>query len=429
MPLNSYVDNKPVLFDVSDNLLCAKDLIALSEEVIDLLGVYLIKEIYGKSPLNDEVSYDGTMPNLERGPDSVIEFMKSDAAEKVLEKYILEKNLKWFKAFYKKLLSYELDDADIRELKGIPFIVDNEFNLIAPKEVRIASDKDLPESKLSEFKIVNKSFYDDELLELFTNVLGIKKLTMDDIREVNQYTPEEWGKLPEKEKISYIKYLFKHPEKLPIPSTYLTLPTKDGDWVKPEELFFPVEYSPDYDIERLILKKLLKTRVPKFVSPVLLLDETNKKTQWKEFLDKLGCEKDTLLKGIEEEVGVNSVINFEEKSGCKIEDPRNIGLNENPGYDLISTNNLGNIKLIEVKSGKEKHGFNIALSSNEHKALYANKEHGERNYIYAVKNVLKEPEINVIEGDDILTLTSRLLINETGRDGWGRLCKGKYTVT
>lgn len=428
MPLENYIDNKPILFDISDNLLCAKDLIDLSKEMIDLLGDCLIKEVYGKSPLNDNVACGGKMSNLESGPDSVIQFMKSEALKKVLKRYISEKNLEWFKAFYKKLLSYEFNIEDIRELKRLPFIVDNEFNLIAPEGVRIASDKSLPESKLSEFKIVNKSFSDDELLKLFTNVLGIKKLTMEDIREVNQYTPEEWEKLPENERISYIKYLFIYRDKYSIPSTYLTLPTKDGDWAKPEELLFPAEYSPDYDIEKLISKKLLKTRVPKFVSPVLFSDDTNEKTQWKEFLVNLGCENDSLLERIEEEVGVNSVIFFEEKNGCKVEDPRNIGLNENPGYDLISTDSLGNTKLIEVKSGRVKHGFNIALSSNEHRALYASKKHNEKNYIYAVKNVLNEPEINVIEGDDIRNLTSRLLINETGRDGWSKLCRGKYPV-
>jgi hypothetical protein len=42
--------------------------------------------------------------------------------------------------------------------------------------------------------------------------------------------------------------------------------------------------------------------------------------------------------------------------------------------------------------------------------------------------VIKEPEINVIEGEDILSLTTLLFINETGKDGRRMICKGRYNV-
>lgn len=429
LPLNNYLNNEPVLFDVNDNLLRSKDLITLPQEVINLLGVDLIKEIYRKSPLNEKTTYDGVMANLEAGPDSVTEFIQSKAASRIFEKFVSEKNLDWFRNFYKKLSSTELDNEDIKEVRMVPFIVDDKFSLVTPEEIKIASDKNLPESKLSEFKIVNRSFYDDaELLEYFRNVLRIKELTVEEIRGLSQYKLEEWEKLQDNERISYIRYLFNHQDRFDISSTYLTLPTKDGNWAKPEELVFPSEYDPDYDIEMLFSKSLLKIRTPKFVSPVLFSDEIGKKPQWKDFLVKLGCENDPILKNITEEVGINSVKIFEESSGCKVEDPRSIGLNQNPGYDLTSTDSNGNVKLIEVKSGKEKYGFNIALSSNEHKALYASRKPNEKNYVYAVKNVLKNPEINIIEGEDLRNLTTRLLINETGRDGWKRLCKGTYSL-
>lgn len=160
----------------------------------------------------------------------------------------------------------------------------------------------------------------------------------------------------------------------------MTLPTKNGGWAIPEEMVFPVEYSPNYDIEKMISKILLKVRIPEFVSPELFLPETDKKSQWQEFLvKKLSCSNDESLKKIEEEVGVECVKPLEGRNGCIIEDPRALGLNENPGYDLKLIDKQGNIKLVEVKSGKDKHGFNFTLSKNEHRALSANKGPNTKN--------------------------------------------------
>lgn len=427
-PLRNFLNSHPVLFDINDNPVSAKESITAAREVIDLLGPDLVKELYGKNALNEKVTYEGKMPNLQRGPDSIIEFMKDKVAQTLFAKYQSKKDIDWFKVFYRHLLSYEFDEEDKKVLKSISFILDNSFNLISPNVSRIAKDQNLPQSKISEFKVVNTSFYEDDLLALFIGVLNIKDLTLDDVREVNQYTPEEWEKLDSDERVDYIRYLFNHQNRLPSESTYLTLPTKDGLWSEPEKLVFPAEYSPGYDIEKLILKQLLKARIPKFVDPKLIFSEDDNKAQWREFLKKLGCENTEVLKDIEEEVGVESVKLFEQKNNCKIEDPRIPGLNDNPGYDLKSTDVEANVKLIEVKSGKETYGFNISLSRNEHRALFSGKEPKTKNYVYAVKGVLNEPEINVIEGDDILSLTSRLLINEAGKDGWRRICKGSYSV-
>lgn len=135
-----------------------------------------------------------------------------------------------------------------------------------------------------------------------------------------------------------------------------------------------------------------------------------------------------LLKKISEEIGVECVKRYEEKLGCVIKDPRIPSLNEDPGYDLISTYPDGSIRLIEVKGGKEKNGFNIALSRNERRALFQKREEHTKNYVYVVKNALKEPEINILEGDEVRTLTARLFINETGKDGWSKICKGKFDI-
>ena len=429
-PLQNYINNEPVFFDINDNLVSSKEAIEISKDVTNLLGLNLVSELYGKMPLNDKVGYDGGMPNLERGPDSIVEFMVCELALKLLKKMAKERNLEWFIEFHRKLSKTGFDEQDVRQLRGVSFIVDGEFDLIKPEDARVATDVQLQESMLSEFKTPHPSLCEDEsILKLFREVLKIKDLTSDDIREVNQYTPEQWENANENERIDFIRYLFRRQDKPIPPLSYLTLPTKNGSWAKPEETVFPSEFSPDYDIEKLIFGGLLRVRVPKFVSPKLFSAQTDQKSQWRTFLKtKLGCENDDFLKKIAEEIGVEAVKLYEERNGCVVHDPRSPGLNEDPGYDWESTDPQGNVKLIEVKGGKERYGFNISLSRNEHRALFQKRDVNAKNYVYAVKNALDEPEINILEGDDIRSLTARLLINETGKDGWGKICKGKFNV-
>ena len=115
---------------------------------------------------------------------------------------------KWFKDFYLKLIETVLNDNDLVRLRGMPFILTNTDSVLPPRDVRIVKDTSIPESKLSEFEVVNKGICANTMiLQFLEDKLKIKQLTMDDVRDLNQYTPEEWRALADAEKINFIRYL------------------------------------------------------------------------------------------------------------------------------------------------------------------------------------------------------------------------------
>lgn len=429
-PIKQYLNNSPVVFDYDGKLAKPEEVIDISYDVIKLIGVDEIINLYNKKPLNEKIEYDQIISNIQSGPNSVKEFMSNSTSSRLFEEKATEKNIKWFEEIYTRLNSLMQEENDLNEIRGIPFVLSNTFGLIRPQEASIVKDPDILASKLSAFKIVNLSLCkNDKILDFLENKLKIQTLTQDDVRVVNQYTPEQWNGLGEDEKISFIRYFKKHQEKITTNLSYITIPTKDGGWEKGEKLVYPGEYYPTYDIEKIISKGLLKTHVPKFVSPKLLESVTESKQEWQRFLrEKLGCENDEFMKHIKEEIAIEATIIYEKSEKRNVEDPRPMGQNVFPGYDLKSTDSSGAIRFIEVKGSEKKSGFDIAVTTKEHAALYEAKATNETNYIYAVKDVLNNPEISILEGEAIKALTTRLLINENGREGWKNIRTAQINV-
>ena len=430
-PTHTFLANNPVVFDFLDNPILPREAISLPNELVEFLGSGNIKSIFGKVPLSPLVEYARPLGSIVIGPDSIPEFLSGREAKALLLDKALIRDLEWFKSFYSKLASSITEQEDLLRLQGIRWLLSKDYELLSPHEVQLVTDQTIPESKLSEFKTVHREIYaDPRILTFLQEKVGIQLLTMDDIRDLDQYTPEQWAKQSIDEKIRFIRYLKKHPDKITGKLSYLTLPAKDGGWEVPEKLVFPAEFDPPYKIEMLTNKGLLHRRVPKFVSPMLLETWNDNVIEWRNFLkEKLGCEDEELLKDIKEEIGVLSVSFYEkEHEQRKVEDPKEMGLNESPGYDLKSTSGEWDVRLIEVKSSDKTYGFDFTMTPNEHKALYADRPSNEKNYVYAVKNVLNSPEINILEGDDIKNLFTRILVNESGKEGWSKICKKKVSV-
>ena len=430
IPLRRFLQENPVVFDVEDKPILPTEAIRLPEDVIKLIGQDKVSNIFGKALIHPSVEYPSRLEGIQDGPESITDFLDTSEAKALLQRQAITRDLKWFKSFYKKLDSLINDKDELQMLGKKKWLLSEAYEPLSPSELRIAKDQSIPESKLSEFKIVNRGLLDElVILNFLQNKVGLRMLTMDDIRDLNQYTPEEWRNLNDKEKIGFIRYLKSNPSKITAPLSYLTIPTKGGVWEKPDKLVFPKEYMPNYDIENLVQKGLLSARVPMFVSPSLMGNQAENSVEWREVLSKLGCDDETLLKDIKEEAGIRAVRLYEsEVEHRQVKDPREMGLNQFPGYDLKSTGSDGEARLIEVKSSEKIYGFDLAISVNEHKALYEDRPTNEKNYIYAVKNVLKFPEINILEGTDIKKLTTKLFVNETGKDGWGKIKKKSVNI-
>ena len=187
----------------------------------------------------------------------------------------------------------------------------------------------------------------------------------------------------------------------------------------------------EYKIEKLIGLGLIRVRKPRFVSPTLMESGSADKRAWRSFLrEKLKCEEEKPLKDLAEEVGIESTILYELSQGCIVEDPRPPGLSISPGYDLKSTTPKGEIKLIESKGTKEYGTFDMNISPNEYATLNTERRSNERYYIYAVKDALDSPIINVLDGEDVKTVAPRVFLNERGgyRKGWQNICKVRINV-
>ena len=326
-----------------------------------------------------------------------------------------EKDINWFKNTYLKLEEIIKKNTYIlKSIKKYQFMLTNSFELVSPSEAKIVKDLNIPKNKLLEFKVINQDICKDSEVENFlVEMMQIKFLTKDEIDKLERenliYNEDQWINLTDEEKIENIQNLKKHQESIAKALTYITIPTKDGGWEKARELVFPHEYAPDYNIEGLISKRLIKKNVPKFVSPKLL-EKDNDIYEWRKFLIELGCQKPELIKKIAEEVAIESVIIYEQSKNNIVSDPRSIGINEFLGYDLKSES-IDKIKLIEVKGISDNSKiFKVTLSRNEYEALYSIKNANEANYVYVVKNVLNSPEINIFEGDDVKEITAQTTI-------------------
>ena len=431
-PLRNHLKTNPVVFDVTGRLASMKEVIDISNDITDLLGIEEVKNAYGAVPLDPNVEYAPGLGGIREGPDSITSFMDSKEAATLFANKAKSKDTKWFEDFYLKLIGTAPDDNDLAKLQAVPFVLTNNDRALSPRAVRIVKDTSIPESKLSEFEVVNKGICaNTTILQFLEDKLKIKQLTMDDVRDLNQYTPEEWTALADAEKINFIRYLKEHPDKLTVQLSYLTLPTKDGRWEKPELLFIPEEYESEYKIEKLIGLGLIKERKPRFVSPTLMESGSADKRVWRGFLrEKLKCDDEKPLKDLAEEVGIESTKRYELSQGCTVEDPRPVGLSMSPGYDLKSTTPKGEIKLIESKGTKEHGTFDMNISPNEYATLNTERKPNERYFIYAVKDALDSPIINVLDGEEVKTVAPRVFLNESGRypKGWKNICKVRINV-
>lgn len=431
-PLWNYIRTNPIVFDANGKLASMKEVIDIPAEVTELFGVDEIKNAYGIMPLDSNVEYASALGGIREGPDSIMAFMESKEAVGLFTGKAKLKNIKWFEDFYLKLIDALEDENELVRIQNAPFILTNIYDVLSPRDVRIVKDSSIPESKLSEFEIVNKDICaNTKILAFLEERLKIKSLTMDDVRDLNQYTPEEWTALADTEKINFIRYLEEHPDKLTVQISYLTLPTKDGKWEKPEFLLLPEEYESEYKIEKLVSLGFIKERKPRFVSPLLIKAESNDKKTWRIFLrEKLKCDDEELLKGLAEEVGIASAKLYEVSQGCVVEDPRPVGLNISPGYDLKSITQARDIKLIEVKSSRGYGSFDMNISPNEYAMLNSERNPNEKYFIYAVKDALDSPVINILDGEDAKTVAPRVFLNESGRypRGWRNICKIRVNV-
>jgi len=209
---------------------------------------------------------------------------------------------------------------------------------------------------------------------------------------------KDWMIFSDNEKIENIKLckqLWEKGQINVIDLGFLTLRTKNGNWLKPEEIIFPKEYKPEHNIGILTEKGLYDLPI-EFVSAEFIDDENDDGIgEWYKFFRELGIDKKLKQEkgSIVQRIGIKTAMKFEEAKG---RNARVLDESEKLGYDIESKK-----RCIEVKSSS-KSDPDIFITTNELRTL---RKKRSEYFVYVVKDALRYPSLCVTQGDKLLNIT------------------------
>lgn len=433
VPLRKYLETNAVLITDDGSVATPQELVWLGEEVKELLSSYDIAILFpGKKVIHQKCSPHQRL-SVDRGPSDSLDLINAQRCEELFLFKAKEQDTSWFKklyvsiyekyqlSYFRKHYQYNVEhDRFWHQLteKNIQYILTDDYQLARPSECYLNTKKiRLSEGIKKHFKIVNPELLKDGQCKAFIDKLAtIKELTDDEIKNVVKRSEaigldeEKWSALSELERIEstkHVKELWKKGKKYINIENYhfLTIKSKDGKWLSPENLILSKEYSPEHEIEALFSEGLIDKPL-NFVN-VMYLENANGDDvrSWVNFFKAIGVDK---------------LVDKQKKDGGRLEDfvqrisvlfslrherninrhPRELGESEKPGYDLVSEAD-GQEWFIEVKGSSKHTSFDIFLTVNELKALQNN---AERYSIYAVTNALSSPKLDILRGEALLEL-------------------------
>ncbi len=425
LPLKAYLENENVFLTEGNIYVKKDDIVWLDAEFIDLLDDgdwgHLYPQKYPlhrncKTYLND---YSRKIASSEYDPFSYLKF-----GQKLFEFKIDEKRIEWFLGLYAFVLKkydrsyfrmhhrYNVkykefwDRIALTDQKIIPTL---DYKLTSPSTCfentnnveipgLLQSNINLPHplisvnSNFSKFSKLLKSHNKNCFKELNDRLVRQKLIENDEII----ISGNEWLSKSSEEKIEYINLLIPIHQKIDLSKfNFITLPSKNDDWLKPDELLFATEYeSEKHRLEELCKIGLIDFPL-QFLSLVFIQhsDQINK-TLVKSFFLKLGVDKKSEDKNLIERIAIRKTLEFEKNENRTA---RELAGSDKPGYDIISQSQDNKKRLIEVK-GSAKSQPEIYLSVNEYLTL---KKESELYYVYVVSEALKNPVISVLAGSDL----------------------------
>lgn len=398
-PLIEYMTNTPILVAADGSLIKAEEAISLGNEVKNLLSDEDIKLLYP----DKKVLHENCRPGMQvmEGPETVSDFVKNPHTIKLREKKAQEGDVEWFSMLYRGLTSEDKDG-----LQALEIILTTTHELARSGEVYIKPERlAIPHGMEVNFKIVHPDLIGDKENKELLLQLGVTELTDDHIEGIKRTgeIPEissKWQDYNEEEKINKIRICKKlwHEKKIEAKDiSFLTLKSKNGEWLPPKDLVFSKEYNPSHKLEELSEAGLLDNDM-KFLTPDFLNNESDV-WKWKSFFKELGVdeilsENSPKKNNIIQKIAIKKVLNFETNKGRTA---RELGESEHRGYDIESSFE-SELRHIEVK-GSQKSRLNIFLSPNEFKSL---NERKDTYFLYFVGSALTLPRLYVIKGSKVL---------------------------
>lgn len=421
-PLRSYLEKEACLIAVDNSVIKPEEAIIIDPDIKGLIDECDLQQLYpNKKLLHPELKLPWDIErSIKKGPSYNASSGVNDEMKRLLELKAKQKDLDFFKKFYSELSKYAESTLRSSALKYQDIILTDTWDLASPNAVYIRpTTLQIPDEIKGAFKIVHEALSANQNIANTLKLLGVEELTQEHIQNIlrTKEIPKigtDWNMLSESQKIEKIKLCYDLWKKGQIDVRdigFLTLKTKSEKWIKPEEIIFSKEYSPDHKIEELVEKGLLDLPID-FLSNVFVQDIDDEEiSEWRRFFKELGVDKKLqdrkFRRDIISRIGINTAIKFEESKGRT---PHELTRSEEiGGFDIIlseeSEEGFGLIqsqeRYIEVKSSA-KTNPDIFLTTRQFATL---QEKREKYFVYIVRDALRNPTLCVTRGDRLLKIT------------------------
>jgi len=443
MPLNNYLENNAFLIDEDGTPSKAEELILVEEEIRRLLKDDDLKLIYPDKRIIHKECKPHSGLKITEAPEDIYSFVLSTESEGLIHRKAIRKDIEWFKKIY-SMFAEKYNLEYFHHLYPHYRAEHNNFwnrmrhfsrSIILTSDYKIAKIDEcfvnpkkiqIPKRLKGTFEIVHPEIAKDEKFKELKRKLNeerygylppvtkvIRELTEEDItnalrkQEILEMDREKWKNLSDKErieKVKEIKNLWSN-HSLPLDEyNYLTLKSKKGEWIKPENLIFSKEYKPEHSIETLIEKKILDLPI-KFISPEFIENNNNDEIRkWCRFFEELGVDKidESEKREIVQRIAILTALQYEKKNERY---PRELGESEKLGYDIESKQESEE-RCIEVK-GTSDSSYDIFLTINEFRTL---REKKDKYFVYIVTDALRDPLLHSTRGMKLLEITDTKII-------------------
>jgi hypothetical protein len=434
-PLNSYLQNHDVLVDVNGQLGKAPDMVALSDEVWEVVGGIDPVAVFGAQRIMHK---DCRVPaGLQTGRtyEALDDFLRTDAGLKLLQERAKRADIGWFRDLYRRLTDiytplhfygkhYQYNVAHnefwagFRESRA-PMILTSEGGTATIRSAWLNPNRvSIPPELKPAFPVVHPELAVSEEFGLLRRKFGdsvLRDLTQADIqgaladREALALNADRWQGMSQAERIARTQDLQRlwcsHRMSLE-QYDFVTLKACDGSWRNPADLVFSRGYGPSHSLEDLVNRGLYDQPV-QFVATDYIdgFDSEQDLRSWRDFLKKLGVDavlddEEGKKKAIVQRIGVLAAMKYERDIAGR--EPKELGESEGKlkGYDIESCGTDGVVlRYIEAKGGSRA-SFDWWLSVHEVSVMHS-KDKADKYYIYGVANALTAPEVHVVKGTSI----------------------------
>jgi hypothetical protein len=428
-PLRNYLTTNAFVLAEDNSFVKPQEAMSMNKDLKSLLSADDIKTLFPNKKIvhpDFKAPWEITNP-IQESPAFNATSGLSVTMEEVLALKASQKDTKFFIGFYRLyLLGYKNSSSStLSKLRSYDIILTDTYNLVDSNSVYIKpANLTIPENLKDSFKIVHPSLTKEVDILEFLNGLDITQLTEEHVQDLlkKEKLPDisqNWTTFSEEEKIQHIKF-FKEQWGKGLDAkdlNFLTLKTKIGQWLKPQEILFSKDYNPEHRLESLREEFLswinagtldvdanLLGMPTNYLSVEFVKDCNDQEIRdWLAFLKQVGVdtklkqEQNEGKKGLTQRIGVLMALHYEKSKGRKAQE---LGESQKLGYDVQSEG-----RVIEVKASSDSTP-NIFITSNELKVM----KKYDNYFVYMVCDTMRHPTLNVLSGESLLGIPDTQII-------------------